>query len=133
MRTRVGQKIEAMPGDALKSGLPALLMRLDQEILPELRRLVSKNQQLGRELRAYRGERGGQLRPSAQMLRELESLFARQQGIITEVVQQVVDLNASLSGLIQEGDERGIMTSVQEWNAHSSERWRALREMSAEG
>jgi hypothetical protein len=44
-----------------------------------------------------------------------------------------VDLNASLSGLIQEGDERGIMTSVQEWNAHSSERWRALREMSAEG
>ena len=71
MRTRVGQKIEALPGDGLKSGLPALLMRLDQEILPELRRLVSKNQQLGRELRAYRGELGGQLRPSAQMLREL--------------------------------------------------------------
>jgi hypothetical protein len=133
MRARIGQKIEALPGDALKSGLPALLMRLDQEILPELRRLVSKNQQLGRELRAYRGERGGQLRPSAQTLRELESLFGRQQGIITEVVQQVVDLDASLSGLIQEGDERGIMTSVQEWNAHISERWRALREMSAEG
>jgi hypothetical protein len=46
------------------------------------------------------------------MLRELESLFGRQQGIITEVVQQVVDLDASLSGLIQEGDERGLMTSV---------------------
>jgi hypothetical protein len=73
------------------------------------------------------------MRPSAQTLRELESLFGRQQGIITEVVQQVVDLDASLSGLIQEGDERGIMTSVQEWNAHISERWRELREMSAEG
>jgi hypothetical protein len=133
VRTRIGQKIEALPGDALKSGLPALLTRLDQEILPELRRLVGKHQQLAQELRTYRGEQGRRLRPSAQTLRELEDLFARQQRVIEGVVQQVVDLDASLSGLIQEGDERGIMTSVQEWNAHISERWRALREMAAEG
>jgi len=132
VRARIGQKIEALPGDALKSGLPTLLTRLDQEILPELRRLVAKNQQLGRELQDYRGERGERLRPSAPTLHELESLFARQKGIITEVVQQVVDLDASLSGLIQEGNERGIMASVQEWNAHIGERWRALREMSAD-
>ena len=34
VRARIGQKIQALPGDALKSGLPALLTRLDQEILP---------------------------------------------------------------------------------------------------
>jgi hypothetical protein len=133
VRARIGQKIEALPGDALKSGLPALLTRLDQEILPELRRLVGKHHQLAQELRTYRGEQGRRLRPSAQTLRELENLFARQQGLIEGVVQQVVDLDASLSGLIQEGDERGIMTSVEEWNGRISERWRALREMSTEG
>jgi hypothetical protein len=133
VRTRIGQKIAALPGDALKSGLPALLTRLDQEILPELRRLIGKHQQLGQELRAYRGERRGRLRPSATTLRELENLYARQQGVIEGVVQQVVDLDASLSGLVQEGDERGIMASVQEWNARISERWRALREMGTEG
>jgi hypothetical protein len=133
VRSRIGRKIEAIPGDALKSGLPALLGRLDQEILPELRRLVGKNQQLEQELRAYRGSQRGRLRPSEKTLRELEDLHARQRTAIDEVVQQIVDLDASLSGLIQEGDERGIITSVQEWNARISERWRALREMSVEG
>jgi Ca-activated chloride channel homolog len=38
--------------------------RLAQEILPELRRLGGKHQQLGQELRGYRGEQGGRLRPN---------------------------------------------------------------------
>jgi hypothetical protein len=132
VRARIGQKIAALPGDALKSGLPALLARLDQEVLPELRRLVGKHQQLAQELQAYGGERGGRRRPSAQTLSELEHLFARQQAAIEGVVQQVVDLDASLSGLIQEGDERGSVTSIKEWNTRINERWRALREMSAD-
>jgi hypothetical protein len=57
----------------------------------------------------------------------------RQRGVIEGVVQQVVDLDASLSGLIQERDERGVMTSVQEWNARIGDRWRALRGMGTEG
>jgi DNA-binding transcriptional LysR family regulator len=110
-----------------------LLARLDQEILPELRRLVDKHQQLAQELQAYRDERGGRLRPSAQTLSELEHLFARQQAAIEGVVQQVVDLDANLSGLIQEGDERDIAISIKEWNTRINERWRALREISADG
>ena len=66
-------------------------------------------------------------------MHKLESLFARQRRIIIEVVQQVVELDASLLGLTQEGDEHGIMTSVQEWNAHIGERWRALRKISLDG
>jgi hypothetical protein len=69
----------------------------------------------------------------AQTLHKLESLFARQRRIIIEVVQQVIELDASLLGLIQEGDEHGIMTSVQEWNAYIGERWHALRKISVDG
>ena len=132
VRDRIAGKIEVVPGDALKGGLPTLLARLDAEVLPELHRLVGKHHQLAQELRAYHGEGGRRLRPSEKTLQELEDLFRRQQAVIQGVVQQIVDLDAGLSGLIQEGDAGGIMASAREWNERISERWKALRSLSAE-
>ena len=86
---------------------------LDQEIAPDLRRLVWREQGLSRLLADY--ERGKLHRPEPDRLKRLQELHAAQRRTIDVCVQQAANAHADLILLLQEGDDERIAERASTW------------------
>ena len=89
------------------------LAYLENEIEPELRKLLRRHKELEDELRPY--QRGQVRPPSADLLRQLESRYAGQQEAIDGCLQQVSDMDAALIGLLQEADDTRVVENAKAW------------------
>ena len=45
------------------------------------------------------------------------------------IVQEVTDIDATLLGFIQEGDEKQLVASMQAWKQSLGSRWESLKEL----
>lgn len=130
LRREMGARLAALPPDSPTTrGLSDLLAQMDRELIPSLAELVAKRQAVGRRLAEYSQPQSGRLRPDEAILRRLRSLYERQNEAVRAVVQQVVDMDAALLGLIEEGDETRLADQVQEWAQEVNLRWQSLAEV----
>jgi hypothetical protein len=129
LRGRIAARGETIGTQVMRLEIPQLLAQLDQEILPRLRALAARHHQLGRELAAYRNPRDGRIKPSPPVLRELQQLHERQAAVMQGMVQEVADIDATLAGFIQEGDEGSLVLAMQAWKKNLGARWETLKEL----
>jgi len=132
MRQDMDARISALPADSpLRREFPDILQRLDREIIPKLAELCAKHDELGRRLQQY-DRASAAYRPDASTLARLKALHGRQAGVIQGLVQQVVNMDAALLGLIQEGDEQQMIGKVREWAQEIDFRWQGVAEVLSE-
>ncbi len=129
LRTKIATRLEQMPTQTMRAEIPVLLNQLELEILPQLQALLVKHRQLGAELASYRNPRRGQIRPSPQILQELERVYEKQKQVMQSTLQEVADIDATLSGFLQEGDEEHMLLAMQEWKKNLHSRWETLQEL----
>lgn len=130
LRREMSQRIAQMPPDSYAaSGMPDILARLDQEIIPSLATLCARRQVLGKRLGDYESGRSGSVRPDSATLDRLRSLRDRQNQTVMDVVQQVVNMDASLLGLSEETDETQVSAQVRDWAQEMELRWQSLSEV----
>lgn len=129
LRGNIAARVETMPTQTMKTEMPQLLEELDHEILPRLKALAVRHRQLGAELDAYRNPDDRRIKPSPPVLRDLQHLYDTQEDVMKGIVQEVADIDATLSGFIQEGDEKQIVRSMQAWKTNLGTRWHTLKEL----
>jgi hypothetical protein len=129
LRVKIASRIETLPAQAMRTEVPDLVNQLEHEILPRLQALAVKHRQLGAELASYQDPKRGQIKPSAHLLRELERVYEKQKQVMKSTLQEVVDIDATLSGFIQEGDEAHMVLAMQEWKKNLQSRWETLKEL----
>lgn len=130
LRREMETRLSGLPEDSyLTRDLPGLLAHLDSELIPGLTSLVARRQALASRLAEYDDRRPGALRPDEATLTRLRGLHDRQNRAVREVVQQVVNMDAALLGLLEEGDESRIAGQVQEWAQEIDVRWQTVAEV----
>jgi len=129
LRGRIAARGEHIGTQTMRVEIPQLVSQLDQEILPRLQALAVRHRQLGAELAAYRNPRDGRIKPSAPVLRELQQLYERQETVMQGMVQEVADIDATLAGFTQEGDEQSLVSAMQAWKKNLTARWESLKEL----
>jgi hypothetical protein len=130
LRREMSHRVAELPPDSYAaSGMPDILARLDREIIPSLTTLCGRRQALGRRLADYESGRSGTVRPDGATLNRLRALHERQNGAVKEVVQQVVNMDASLLGLSEETDETQVAEQVRDWAQEIELRWQSLSEV----
>jgi hypothetical protein len=129
LRGKIAARVETVPTQAMKAEIPQLIAEIDHEILPRLRALAVRHCQLGEELAAYRNPHDRRIKPSPPVLRDLQHLYDAQQAVMKDIVQEVADIDATLSGFMQEGDEQRIVRSMQAWKTSLGARWHTLKEL----
>ncbi|MBI4492238.1 MAG: hypothetical protein HY690_05540 [Chloroflexi bacterium] len=130
LRREMAARLASAPAESyLTHGLSSLLDQLDRELIPSLATLVARRQELGRRLAEYADARRGTLRPDEATLARLHAIYQRQNQAVREVVQQVVNMDAALLGLIEEGDQARIASQVQDWAQEIQVRWQSVAEV----
>ena len=129
LRGKIAARAEKIPTQVMKTEIPQLVEQLDQEILPRLKALAIRHRQLGEEISTYKNPQQGRIKPSASVLRELEQLYEKQEELMQGIVQEVADIDATLSGFSQEGDEKQMVLSMQAWKKNLGSRWETLKEL----
>jgi hypothetical protein len=129
LRGRIAARGEHIGTQAMRVEIPQLVSQLDQEILPRLQALAVRHRQLGAELAAYRNPRDGRIKPSPPVLRDLQQLYERQEVVMRGMVQEVADIDATLAGFTQEGDEQSLVLAMQAWKKNLAARWESLKEL----
>jgi hypothetical protein len=129
LRGRIASRGETIATQVMRMEIPQLVYQLDQEILPRLRALAIRHHQLGSELAAYRNPQDGRIKPSPPVLRELQQLYERQEAVMQGMVQEVADIDATLAGFTQEGDEKSLVSAMQAWKKNLGIRWETLKEL----
>jgi hypothetical protein len=129
LRGKIATRVARIPTQIMKTEIPQLVQQLDQEIIPRFKALAVRHDQLGQELAAYRNPRDRRIKPSPPVLRELQQLYERQENVMKGIVQEVADIDATLSGFSQEGDEQHIVLSMQGWKKNLGTRWETLKEL----
>ena len=130
LRHEMSERVTRLPTDSYAgSGMPDILARLDREIIPSLATLCARRQELGRRLADYDTGRRGAVRPDDSTLNRLRALHDRQNRAVKDVVQQVVNMDASLLGLTEESDETQVSAQVRDWAQEIELRWQSLSEV----
>jgi hypothetical protein len=132
MRAEMVEQVHGLPeGHPLKRDFPDVLERLDTEILPRLAQLVTKHAELEQRLGGWSAA-NATVKPDAATLGRLQGLRDRQARVISDLVQQVANMDASLLGLIQEGDEQHMVGQVRQWAEEMEFRWQGMAEVLGE-
>lgn len=129
LRGKLAVRVGKVPTQVMKTEIPQLVTQLDQEILPRVKALALRHHELGEELATYQNPQYGRIKPSPPVLRELEQLYEKQEEVMRGIVQEVTDIDATLSGFIQEGDEKQLVLSMQAWKKSLGSRWETLKEL----
>lgn len=129
LRGKIAARGETIGTQVMRLEIPQLVSQLDQEILPRLRALAARHHQLGQELAAYYNPRDGRIKPSPPVLRDLQQLHERQAAVMQGMVQEVADIDATLTGFTQEGDEQSLVLAMQAWKKNLATRWESLKEV----
>jgi hypothetical protein len=129
LRGKIAVRLGRVPTQVMKAEIPQLVTQLDQEILPRVKALALRHRELGAELATYQNPQYGRIKPSPPVLRELQQLYEKQEEVMKGIVQEVADIDATLSGFIQEGDEKQLVASMQAWKESLGSRWESLKEL----
>jgi hypothetical protein len=129
LRGKIAARGQTIATQVMRMEIPQLVSQLDQEILPRLKALAVRHHRLRAELMVYRNPRDGRIKPSAPVLRELEQLYERQETVMRGMVQEVADIDATLAGFTQEGDEKSLVSAMQAWKKNLGARWETLKEL----
>lgn len=118
--------IARLLADGIKAASPGLhpewdrlaaeaLTKLDEEIGPDLTQLLDRTNDLRKHLVAY--ERTRRTRPDEGLVERLRSIGARQEEAVSTCVQQIVNAEATLMGLLQQGSGPGVVERLRPWVA----------------
>jgi hypothetical protein len=88
---------------ALTLALNRAVVRLDDEIIPALRQLLSRARDLGRQLDLYAS--GKLQEPDPAFVERLQAIHYRQRHAAGECARQAANAHAALVALLQEGDD----------------------------
>jgi hypothetical protein len=91
------------------------LARIDEEIVPPFLGLVGHNVDLKRQLGSYAASLPA---PDATSLQHLGDIYAHRRAATQRCVQQAVDAETRLLGLLQEPDERTLVAQLGVWTDH---------------
>lgn len=129
LRAKIESRIDRLPAEAMRSEILGLVNQLDDEILPRLKALAIKHHQLSEELTQYRDPKSALIKPSLHVISELQRIYDKQEEVMRGTLQEVADINATLSGFIQDGDEKQIVSSMTEWKENLGNRWKIMQEL----
>ncbi len=129
LRGKIAGRIEKIPTQAMRIEIPELVNQLDQEVLPRLQLLVVRHHELEKELTAYQNPKPGWVKPSPPVLNELQRVYEKQEEVMSGIMQEMADIDATLAGFTQEGDERQMVLAIQDWKKKLVGRWETLKEL----
>ena len=129
LRGKIAARGEKISMPAMQMEISQLIRQLDQELLPRLTALAVRHHHLEEELAAYQNPRHGRIKPSPPVLRELQQLYNRQEAVMKGMVQEVADIDATLTGFTQEDDETYLVAAMQAWKKNLGTRWDTLKEL----
>ena len=112
---RLAERRAASQGNSELTRLLAdAVVQLDEEVIPALKQLLERQQQLAKYLARY--EKGELPKPDAVVLDRLEAIHARQRAASEECIRHAVNADAALVALLQEGDDARVAARAQEWS-----------------
>jgi hypothetical protein len=97
----------------LTEALEDAIRQLDEQVVPSLTELVTRQQRLVTHLARY--EKGELPAPDPEVLARLERIRSRQREAIDECVRQASNADATLVALLQENDDIRLAASVRAW------------------
>jgi len=112
---RLAERRAASQGNSELTRLLAdAVVQLDEEVIPALKQLLERQQQLAKYLARY--EKGELPKPDAVVLDRLEAIHARQRAASEECIRHAVNADAALIALLQEGDDAKVAARAQAWS-----------------
>ncbi|MBI4595091.1 MAG: hypothetical protein HY730_01785 [Candidatus Tectomicrobia bacterium] len=129
LRERIETRIEKIPTQVMRAEIPELVNQIDQEIIPRFRELTLRHHELGRELSAYQNAKPGQIKPSPPVLKELHRVYEKQQEAMKATLQEMADIDGTLTAFIQEGNENQIVLPMTQWKENLGSQWKILQEL----
>ena len=129
LRGKIASRIEKLPTESMRTEILELINQMDNEIIPRLKALALKHQQLGEELLTYKDSKRGLIKPSQHVINDLQRIFEKQEEVMRGTLQEVADINATISGFIQEGDDKQMVLSMTEWKENLGTRWKVMQEL----